>query len=99
MNSSKIYIQDDSSQNSRLRRLLRFIGILLLIVFVGLEGYYIVTLRDKMETQNEEIKNISIQLQLLKQEKETLREELYSAKKLAGENSNGNTPERQHSKQ
>lgn len=99
MISLKGYFQDDNSQSSRPQRLLKLAVILVLLVAVCLEGYYIFVLRDKMETQAEEIKNISIQLQLLKQEKENLSEELSSAKKSAGENTNGNTTERQHSGQ
>lgn len=99
MISVKGSFQDENRQSSRPQRLLKIVLILILLMAVCLEGYYIFVLRDKMETQTEEIKNISIQLQLLKQEKESLREELSSAKKLAGENTNGNTPERQYTEQ
>ncbi len=85
--------------NRSIRGLLRTIVVLILLAAVCLEGYYIFILRDKMETQTEEMKNISIQLQLLKQEKENLREELSSIKKLAGEDRNGHTTERKHPEQ
>ena len=74
--------------------MLRTIFIILFVVIVLIEGYYIVVLRSKIDKKTEETKNISIELQFLKNEKDNLYEELNSAKKIAGEDRNGNTPER-----
>jgi methylthioribose-1-phosphate isomerase len=68
----------------------------LVITIVAVEGYYIVVLRDKIERQTEELKNISIQLQSSRNESTDLSEELSSMKKIAGEKNNGNTADRQH---
>jgi hypothetical protein len=67
--------------------------IFLLVVSVIVEGYYIYLLQDKIEKRNDELKNISVQLQFLKNEREDLKATLSSAKKT-GEAGNGNTPER-----
>jgi Tfp pilus assembly protein PilO len=67
--------------------------IFLLVVSVIVEGYYIYLLQDKIEKRNDELKNISVQLQFLKNEREDLKATLSSAKKT-GEAGNGNTSER-----
>lgn len=67
--------------------------IILLVVSVIVEGYYIYLLQDKIEKRNDELKNISVQLQFLKQEREDLKATLSSAQQK-GDAGNGNTPER-----
>jgi hypothetical protein len=76
--------------------MLRLLLAALVITIVAVEGYYIVVLRDKIERQTEELKNISIQLQSSRNESTDLSEELSSMKKMAGEKNNGNTADRQH---
>jgi hypothetical protein len=63
-------------QDSRVRLLLVF----LLLAAVFAEGYYIYLLQDKIDKRNDELKNISIQLQLFKTEREELKANLSSAK-------------------
>jgi hypothetical protein len=70
--------------------------IFILVGVVLIEGYYIFMLRDKIVEQEEETKNISIQLQLLKNERDNLNDELSSTKKIAGESTDGNTTKRKH---
>ena len=70
--------------------------VLVLIGSVVVEGYYIYILRDKIEKQTEELRDISIKLQSSKSESTDLREELSSIKKIAGERKDGNTAEGQH---
>ncbi len=69
--------------------------LLILIAAVAAEGYYIFVLRDKIEKQTDDLRNISIQLQSSRNESADLREELSSIKKLAGERNDGNTAEGQ----
>ncbi len=83
-----------SSDGTRL--VLRLLLILLLVAAVAAEGYYILLLRDKVDKQTEELRNISIKLQSSKDESADLREELSSIKKLAGERKDGNTAEGQN---
>lgn len=77
-----------------IRKGIRLLFILLLAAAVFMEGYYIFVLRDKINKQTEELKDISLQLQFLKNERDDLHEELSSVKKSAGESQNGNTTER-----
>lgn len=70
--------------------------LLILIAALAAEGYYIFVLRDKIEKQTEELRDISIQLQSSKNESADLREELSSIKKMAGERKDGDTAEGQH---
>jgi hypothetical protein len=72
---------------------IRWLLIFLLIVAVLAEGYYIYLLRDKIDKRNDELKNLSIQLQLFKTEREALKENLSSAKKT-GDAGNENTSAR-----
>jgi hypothetical protein len=74
-------------------RRVRLLLIFLLVVAVFAEGYYIYVLEDKIEKRNDEIKNISVQLQFFKTEREDLKANLSSAKKT-GDAGNGNTPAR-----
>lgn len=76
-------------------RAIKFLLVFLLIVSVILEGYYIYALHDKIEKRNDELKNISVQLQFLKNERDELKATLNSAQ-TAGDISHGNTPEREH---
>jgi hypothetical protein len=68
--------------------------IFLLVFAVIMEGYYIYLLQDKIAKRNDELKNISVQLQLLKNEREDLKASLSSANKTTGPGENGNTAER-----
>ncbi len=74
-----------------MRFTLKIVLIVLLVVAVALEGSYIVTLRARIERQTEELENISVQLQTLKNERLNLSEELSSLKKSGGENKDENT--------
>ena len=65
------------SQDRRVRLLLIFF----LVAAVLAEGYYIYLLQDKIEKRNDELKNMSVQLQLFKTEREDLKANLSSAKK------------------
>ena len=76
-------------QDRRVRLLLIF----LLVAAVVAEGYYIYLLQDKIEKRNDEIKNISVQLQFFKTEREDLKANLSSAKKT-GDAGNENTSAR-----
>ena len=67
--------------------------IFLLVLSVIVEGYYIYLLQDKIEKRNDELKNISIQLQFLKNEREDLKATLSSTQK-AGDTGHGHTSER-----
>jgi len=75
------------------QRRVKLFLIILLVVSVIVEGYYIYLLQDKIEKRNDELKNISVQLQFLKQEREDLKATLSSAQKT-GDTGNGITPER-----
>jgi hypothetical protein len=75
------------------RPLIRILLILFLLAVVAAEEYSILSLRDKIARQGEELNNISFQLQTLKNEKATLGEELSSIRKLAGDKNDGTTPE------
>lgn len=72
----------------------RYLVIAALLAVLCLEGYYIFLLRATIKTQTEDLRNISVQLQLLKSERETLSEEISSARKHAGERNDGNTTQR-----
>ncbi len=67
-----------------------------LLAALCIEGYYILVLRDTIEKQKDDLKNISIQLQSLKSERINLHEELSSIKKATGDNGDdhGNTARR-----
>lgn len=86
--------EDRGTITNGMRKGIRFLFILLLAAAVFMEGYYIFVLRDKINKQTEELKDISLQLQFLKNERDNLHEELSSVKKSAGESKNGNTTER-----
>jgi hypothetical protein len=65
----------------------------LLTVAVVAEGYYIYLLQDKIEKRNDELKNISVQLQFLKNERAELKAALSSAQKT-GDTVHENTTEK-----
>jgi uncharacterized protein YlxW (UPF0749 family) len=74
--------------------LVRILLVLFLLAVVAAEEYSILALRDKIAKQSEELNNISVQLQTLKNERATLGRELSSMKKLAGDKKDGTTSER-----
>jgi len=73
---------------------LRYLAVAALLAALCFEGYYIFLLRTTIKQQTEDLRNISVQLQLLKSERETLNDELSSARKQAGESDDGNTAQR-----
>lgn len=79
-----------------LHLLVRFLLVAMLAAAVAAEAYYIGVLRDTIDRQTEELRNLSIQLQSSKNESTDLREELSSMKKLAGEKKDGNTTDGQN---
>jgi hypothetical protein len=79
-------------KNRRVKRLLVF----LLGIAIIVEGYYIHLLRDRIEKRDEELKDISVQLQFLKNEGEDLKASLSSANKPTGDSGNGNTADRKY---
>jgi len=79
-----------------LHLLIRFLLVALLVAAVAVEAYYIGVLRDTIDRQTEELRNLSTQLESSKNESTDLREELSSVKKLAGEKKDGNTTDGQH---
>jgi hypothetical protein len=72
----------------------RYLAIAALLAAVCLEGYYIMVLRDTIHRQTEDLRSISVQLQLLKSERDSLSEEISSARKQAEEGNYGNTIKR-----
>ena len=81
----------NEAQGWLIRRATRYLLIAALIAAVCMEGYYIVVLRDTIKRQTEDLRSISVQLQLLKSERESLNEEITSTRKQAGEGSNGDS--------
>ena len=75
-------------------RRVKWFLIFLLVVSIIAEGYYIHLLKDKIEKRDDELKDISVQLQFLKNEREELKASLSSANKTTGDPGNGNTTER-----
>lgn len=72
----------------------RYLVVAALLAALCFEGYYIFLLRTTIKKQTEDLRNISVQLQLLKSERETLSEEISSARKQAGEKNDGNAYQR-----
>jgi hypothetical protein len=72
----------------------RYLAVGVLVAAVCLEGYYIMVLRDTIQKQNEDLRNISVQLQLLKREQDSLNEEISSARNQAEERDDGDTVKR-----
>ncbi len=74
----------------------RSVGLLLIFLLAAAvlaEGYYIYLLQDKIENRNDELKDLSVQLQLFKTERENLKANLSSAKKT-GDAGNENSSAR-----
>ncbi|HYQ48670.1 MAG TPA: hypothetical protein VEP69_06355 [Thermodesulfovibrionales bacterium] len=72
----------------------RYLAVAALLAVVCLEGYYILVLRDTIQRQTEDLRNISVQLQLLKSERDNLNEEISSARNRAEEEGHGDTVKR-----
>lgn len=72
----------------------RYLAVAALLAVVCLEGYYIMVLRDTIQRQTEDLRNISVQLQLLKSERDSLNEEISSVRSRAEEDGNGDTLKR-----
>jgi len=72
----------------------RYLVVAALLVALCFEGYYIFLLRATIRKQTEDLRNISVRLQFLKSERDTLSEEISSARKRAGEKNDGNTTQR-----
>lgn len=72
----------------------RYLIVAALLAALCFEGYYIVMLRATIKKQTEDLRNISVQLQLLKSEREALSEEISAARKHAGEEHDGNATQR-----
>ena len=72
----------------------RYLAVAALLAVVCLEGYYIMVLRDTIQRQTEDLRNISVQLQLLKSERDSLNEEISSVRSRAEEDGNGDTVKR-----
>ena len=72
----------------------RSLAVAALLAAVFLEGYYIMLLRDTVQRQAEDLRSISVQLQLLKSERDSLNEEISSARKKTEEGNHGNTVKR-----
>jgi len=81
--------ESTSGHRDRIKLLLLF----LLLLMMAAEGYYIYHLQDKIARRNDELNNISVQLQHLKTEREDLIIEL-SREKTEETLTNGNTAER-----
>ena len=88
--------ENNKNLNPRLRQALKRLFLVLLLSALAIaEGYYIFVLKDKIDKQTEEIKNVSMQLQQLKLERGNLNEELSSIKKSkTGEDKDGDTNRR-----
>jgi hypothetical protein len=82
--------------DSRLRKVMRHMLFLSLLLGIFIEGYYMVLLNDEIYEKAEEARDISLQIQFLKNERDKLYGELSSIKTLAGEKRDGNTSYRQY---
>lgn len=83
---------------SAFSRSLRAVLVAALLAALLVEGYYIMLLRERIARQTDELKDISVQLQILKMKRDGLEEELTSARKTLQEGiegSNGNSQARQ----
>ena len=90
-------VVQEEAKNARVKAIVsaaRYLVVGALLAALCVEGYYIFLLRTTIKKQTEDLRNISVQLQLLKSERETLSEEISSAKKHAGETDDGNTGQR-----
>lgn len=78
----------------RVRQILRFLALSLLLGLVFFETYYIFRLRERFSARSEELKSMSMELQSLKNERGELHEELSSIKYSAREDADGNSSDR-----
>jgi hypothetical protein len=76
------------------RAAIRCLAIAALLVTVFAEGYYIMALRDTIKKQTEDLRDISVQIQILNSEHERLIEEISATEKKAGEKDNGSAAQR-----
>lgn len=74
--------------------LLRAVFVFVVIALVVAEGYYIISLRNRINRQTEELKSISLQLQEIKNEKTELNKELSTIKGIQGSGKVTDSPER-----
>lgn len=74
--------------------LVRYALIAVLIAVLCIEGYYIFILKETIRRQTEDLRNISVQLQLLKSEREILNENISAAQKKSGEKHEGTFTQR-----
>ncbi len=84
----------EGSRRRTTGNIVRYVALAALVAVVCLEGYYIIMLRDVIRQQSEDLRNISVQLQLLKSEREQLNEEISSVKEKTGDKDNGNISDR-----
>ena len=92
-----MHVMEDGAKEIRARSMVaavRYLVVAALLAALCVEGYYIIVFRATIKKQTEDLRNISVQLQLLKSEHETLRQEVSSAGKYAGEKDDGNTGQR-----
>ncbi len=75
--------------------LLKLFLLFLLVAGIAAEAYYVVILRGEVARQDEDLRKMSVQLQTLKNRRNSLGEELSSIKKINGDKNNGNAPDRQ----
>jgi hypothetical protein len=68
-----------------LRAGLRLLLVVVLLGAIVLEGYYVAVLRKTVERQDEELRNISRELQTLKIERAELKDKLSSVEQMRGE--------------
>lgn len=75
-------------------RTAKIVVVIFLIAVILVEGYYISLLRNTMGKQSEEARNISLELQTLRNERDRLQEELSRLNDADGENDDGHTADR-----
>lgn len=75
-------------------RIAKIVAVVFLIAIIAVEGYYISLLRNKMSRQSEEARNISLELQALRNERDRLQAELSRLNDADGESDDGHTAER-----
>lgn len=75
-------------------RTAKVVVVIFLIAVILVEGYYISLLRNTMSKQFEEARNISLELQTLRNERDRLQEELSRLNEADGENDEGHTADR-----
>ncbi|UCE78510.1 MAG: hypothetical protein JSV13_08355 [Nitrospiraceae bacterium] len=86
--------QADELARSPAGHFFRIFIMVVLIIIVMVEGYYAFVLNNKIREQRELTKQISLELQNLKNERDQLNEDLHKYRTLTGENLDGNTHKR-----